>query len=50
MGHFGWVTHVICGGEKEDAVLQFRKLDPTISLPPSTSVGILGMPGYFKLN
>lgn len=42
LSRFGWVTHTVCGPE---AAKSIGKLNPSIPLSPSTSLGILGMPG-----
>ena len=44
-GYFGWKTHSICNGSSEGHPLGLTKVDPTREISPSTSVGILGMPG-----
>ena len=47
IGHFGWVTYTICvvPKGKPDYLQSYIKLDPNMPLPPSTTLGILGMPG-----
>ncbi|XP_019855478.1 PREDICTED: prostaglandin reductase 1-like isoform X2 [Amphimedon queenslandica] len=50
LGPFGWTSHSICDGPA--SLMKIIKLDPTIPLPQSTALGILGMPGatsYFGL-
>ena len=43
IGQFGWTTHSISDGTGQ--IFNVIKLDPTIPLPQSTALGILGMPG-----
>ncbi len=44
VGDFGWRTHSISDGSPSP-MFPVRKIDPSISLSTSTSLGILGMPG-----
>eukprot|EP00731_Ephydatia_muelleri_P016525 Em0009g949a len=42
----GWRTHTILGESFfQQSMPKIRKVDPSINLPSSTAVGILGMPG-----
>ena len=43
---FGWRSHTISDGIRPSSVgFGFYKVDPSIPLSPSTSLGILGMTG-----
>ena len=44
-GMFQWTTHAICDGDLSKHVFGLWKIDPSITLNPSTALGILGMPG-----
>ena len=43
VGRLGWKTHSVSSGVERNAPV--RKIDPSLSLSPSTTLGILGMPG-----
>ena len=45
VGDFGWRTHTISNGEDGFIQKTALKIDPSISLPSSTALGILGMTG-----
>ena len=45
---FGWRTHTIAAADKLKA-LRVTKINPALSQPKSTAIGVLGMPGYAVL-
>ena len=45
VGQLGWTTHSISSGSKPDILSYVMKLDPAVHSPPSTALGVLGMPG-----
>ncbi|KAL5481908.1 hypothetical protein EMCRGX_G022182 [Ephydatia muelleri] len=46
VANVGWRTHTILGESFfQQSMPKIRKVDPSINLPSSTAVGILGMPG-----
>ena len=42
---FGWRTHSIAAAEQLKAYM-VTKVNPALSQPKSTAIGVLGMPGY----
>lgn len=48
VGDFGWRTHTISDGTP-GIMFPVRKIDPSITLSLSTSLGILGMPGLVSV-
>ena len=42
-GTFGWRSHTVSSPESKQH--QVRKVDPVLTQPKSTAIGILGMPG-----
>ena len=41
----GWRTHTVIGAEQVKT-FQVTKINPALSQPKSTAIGVLGMPGY----